>query len=138
MLNTITLNVLSSRELQQLVTHELQLASMLAKVVVACWWKAIIRSPNWWWAKALLASTPAAFRISVFTLFSPPRKSPSSTLMADICSSTALSRDKFCTSCDCHACRSTVCSAQGIVTVHAATTQYRAAQVACSICTKQF
>jgi len=44
-----------------------------------------MRSPNWRWAKALLASTPAAFRISVFTLLSPPFRSFSSTLIAEIC-----------------------------------------------------
>jgi len=62
-----------------------KVTSASAKVFLACSWKVIMRSPNWRWAKALLASTPAAFRISVFTLLSPPFRSFSSTLIAEIC-----------------------------------------------------
>ena len=62
-----------------------ELASRSAKVFLACWWNDIMRSPNCLWAKALFASTPAAFRISVLTLFNPPFRSPSNTLMAEIC-----------------------------------------------------
>ena len=62
-----------------------ELASRSAKVCLACWWNAIMRFPNCLCAKALFASTPAALRISVFTLFNPPLRSPSNTLMAEIC-----------------------------------------------------